>query len=252
MFRRLQPRIGFAWATRVVGLIALATFSVALAAYHPYRVKTRTRRSLIDRDALREPAFMVYIVAFLTLCCGYFVPLFYIPSYAISHLGTSGDLAFYLLAVANAGSFVGRLLPGLLPHWLARVEAFPVATASTGLIVLLWLEVKNLGGFIAFCVMYGVSSGILITLATIMVPLLAPAGMVQERIGTRLGMSYFGAGIGILIGSPIAGALTDTSAGDFVGAQGWGGATLLGAAALLIYPWIFVRRQEKRKEGSGC
>lgn len=242
VFRRLQPRIGFAWATRVVGFIALTTFSISFAAYHSYRVKSRTRRSLIDTEALREPAFMVYIPAFLTLCCGYFVPLFYIPSYAISHLRTSDDMAFYLLALTNAGSLIGRLLPGLLPQWLARVEAFPVATTATGLIVLLWLQVNNLGGFVAFCVIYGLSSGILITLATIMVPLLAPPGIVETRIGTRLGMSYFGAGIGVLIGSPIAGALTDTSKGDFVGAQGWGGATLLAGAALLIYPWLFVRR----------
>ncbi|KAL8756897.1 MAG: hypothetical protein Q9199_002624 [Rusavskia elegans] len=250
VFRRLQPRIGFAWATRVVGFIALALFSISFAAYHSYRVKSRTRRSLIDTEALREPAFMVYILAFLTLCCGYFVPLFYIPSYAISHLRTSDDMAFYLLALTNAGSLIGRLLPGLLPQWLARVEAFPVATAATGLIVLLWLQVNNLGGFIAFCVIYGLSSGILITLATIMVPLLAPPGIVEKRIGTRLGMSYFGAGIGVLIGNPIAGALTETSKGDFVGAQGWGGATLLAGAALLICPWLFVRRQKKRKDGS--
>ncbi|KAI4283174.1 MAG: hypothetical protein L6R38_002365 [Xanthoria sp. 2 TBL-2021] len=222
--------------------LALTTFSISFAAYHSYRVKSRTRRSLIDTEALREPAFMVYIPAFLTLCCGYFVPLFYIPSYAISHLRTSDDMAFYLLALTNAGSLIGRLLPGLLPQWLARVEAFPVATTATGLIVLLWLQVNNLGGFVAFCVIYGLSSGILITLATIMVPLLAPPGIVETRIGTRLGMSYFGAGIGVLIGSPIAGALTDTSKGDFVGAQGWGGATLLAGAALLIYPWLFVRR----------
>ena len=201
----------------MVGFIALATFSVALAVYYPYRVKNRIRRNLIDRDALREPAFIVYIIAFLTLCYGYFVPLFYIPSYAISYLSISGDLAFYLLAVANAGLFVDRLLPGLLPRWLARVEAFPVAIALIGLIVLLWLEVKSLGGFIAFYIIYRVSSGIFIILATIIVPLLAPACIVQERIDTRLGISYFGTGIEILIGSPITGALTDTSAGDFVG-----------------------------------
>ncbi|KAL8653329.1 MAG: hypothetical protein Q9226_003892 [Calogaya cf. arnoldii] len=207
---------------------------------------------LIDTEAFREPAFMVYILAFLILSSGYFVPLFYTPSYSSKHLRTSADMAFYLLALANAGSFFGRLLPGLLPQWLATVGAFPITTAATGLVVLLWLQVKNIGGFIAFCVIYGLLSGVLITLATIMVPLLAPPGTMEKTIGTRLGMSYFGVGIGVLIGSPIAGALADTSKGDFVGAQIWSGVTLLGGAALLIYPWIYVRRREKKKDGDCC
>lgn len=46
---------------------------------------------------------------------GLFVPITYISSYALSH-GISTKLSYQLLAVLNAGSFFGRLLPGYLAY----------------------------------------------------------------------------------------------------------------------------------------
>lgn len=102
---------------------------------------------------------------------------------------------------------------------------------------------QSLGALVTFCVIYGILSGLIITMATIMVPVLAPDGARQDTIGTRLGMSYFSAGVGLLVGSPIAGAVSNARRGDFVGGQAFGGATLLAGAVMLIYPWMIVRRK---------
>ena len=106
------------------------------------------------------------------------------------------------------------------------------------------MGVKELPGFVVFCVVSGALSGVIITLMTIMVPVLSPETL-EGKVGTRLGMAYGACGLGILIGSPIAGAVSRTEAGDFRGAQAWGGTTLLLGSFLLIYPWWMVKKREK-------
>ena len=226
-----------------MGFMALAAFLVSFAAFWWYKVERKNPRALLDTRAFRELPFMSYTLALTVLYAGYFVPLFYIPSYAIQHLGTSSELAFYLLAITNAGAFVGRLLPGILPKYLARVESLLFSVAAGGLLVMAWIAVSNVGGLATFCILYGVLSGIIITMANVMVPELTPPEAVHETIGTRVGMTYFGTGVGLLVGSPIAGAASDTIKGNFLGAQIFGGLALLGGASILIYPWMAVRRR---------
>ena len=76
-----------------------------------------------------------------------------------------------------------------------------------------------------------------------MVLVLALIEVVHETIGTRVGMTYFGAAVGLLVGSPIAGAASDTMKGNFMGAEIFGGLALLGGATILIYRWMVVRRR---------
>lgn len=192
---------------------------------------------------------MVYVSALAVLFAGYFVPLFYIPPFATSALHTSSAQSLNLLAVTNAGAFVGRLIPGLLPTIFANAGTLPLATALGGVLTLAWLGINNLPGFIAICVLYGALSGVIITMTTVMVPMLSPPTAVHETIGTRLGMAYFGCGMGVLIGSPAAGALVDMQTADFGGAQAWAGGMLFGGAALLGYPWLVLRRRKKKERG---
>lgn len=229
-----------------MGFIELGTFMLSFVLLGSHKVERTKPRSLVDTQAFRELPFMSYVLALAILFSGYFVPLFYIPTYAITHLHTTGDLAFYLLAVTNAGAFLGRLVPGFAPRLFATVQILPLATAAGGVLVFAWIGVHNIAGFVVFCIIYGILSGVIITVTTLMVSELSPPGAVHETIGTRLGMAYLGCGIGLLIGSPIAGALTDTSKGEFLKAQVWGGATLLAGAAVLIYPWVYIRRVKKR------
>ena len=125
--------------------------------------------------------------------------------------------------MANAGAFVSRLLPGFLPPIFAHVGTYSLSATLGGVLILAWIGIHNLPGFITSCFFCGVLLGIIITLTTVMVPVLSPVNAVHETIGTRLGMTYLGCGIGVLIGSPVAGALADLGTGSFVGGQAWAG-----------------------------
>lgn len=235
--------VGFEWATRIIGFIFLGTFAISYLSFHGISLVGKKPRAMIDRTALREMPFVVYVVALALIGCGFFVPIFYISVDASANLGTSPDLAFYLVPVINAASVIGRFLPGLVPRLFAAMAAFPLMTAAGGVVVFSWMAVHNLAGLVIFGVVYGIIDGYLITVITIMVPVLSPPDAIHETIGTRIGMAWFGFGIGGLIGSPIGGAINDPSTGNFKGAQAFGGATLLGGAALLVYPWMVVRRR---------
>ena len=56
-----------------------------------------------------------------------------------------------------------------------------------------------------------------------------------SRVGTRLGMNFAIAAFGLLIGTPVAGALVDLETGDFVRAQVFNGAIVLGAALFMSW-----------------
>ena len=229
-----------------MAFLALAMLILSFPALSPYRIASKPPRSLVDYHAFRELPFVLYLLGIFVLYAGYFVPLFYVAAYASTHLHTTSDTAFYLLAVTNAGAFFGRLLPGLCPKPFATMETLPLATAAAGISVLAWIGVEDVPGFVVFCVAFGALSGIIITLTTVMIPVLSPETL-EGKVGTRLGMAYAAIGVGILIGSPIAGAVSHTESGDFRGAQAWGGVTLLLGSLLLTYPTLTVKKREKQR-----
>jgi nitrate/nitrite transporter NarK len=109
VFHRLLPTLGFAWATRVVGFIMLATMVIPNACMR-VRVLPTESRSLVDFSAFRIPAYSLQVIGFFTGFMGLYMPFFYAQVYAIREKITNEDMAFYLLAVMNSTSVFGRTL----------------------------------------------------------------------------------------------------------------------------------------------
>lgn len=64
--------------------------------------------------------------------------------------------------------------------------------------------------------------------------------------GTRLGMAWFAAGIGMLIGTPVAGALGGAGKG-YLHAQIFAGAIMAGGWVFAAVPWYYIRKADKAK-----
>ena len=79
----------------------------------------------------------------MVLFAGYFVPLFYIAPFATNNLNSSTAQSLNLLAATNAGAFVGRLLPGLLPSVFAHPGMLPLSVALAAVLTLAWLGIHN-------------------------------------------------------------------------------------------------------------
>ena len=80
-----------------------------------------------------------------------------------------------------------------------------------------------------------------------------PAAAVAELspslnvVGARMGMIWASSAVGILTGSPIAGAVSDPTQGDFLGGQAYSGACLFAAAVLVgVTAWL-IHKDTKAK-----
>lgn len=252
VFLRLQPSIGFPWTVRVLGFIQLACSILALPLLFAgvSSPKPKAPRSLIDWTAFRELPFNAYCIANFLMFMAYFIPLFYVPFYAIQALETSEDLGFGLLALVNGASAVGRLGLSVLAPKIGAPKMLPFVVFASSILLLGWIGVDNLAGFVFFCVIFGITSGVLISANPVVVahPVISPTASV---IGTRLGMQWFATSLGVLIGAPIAGALgSNGSAAAFNKLQAFSGATMFGGLLFLLIPLSVIWRYDKKKSSA--
>jgi predicted MFS family arabinose efflux permease len=246
MFRKLQPQIGFGWSVRAIAFINL-TFAIGtVGILGRHKSPSQPARGLVDFTALHEPAFMLFASALFFLFLAYYVPLFFITSYANVYLGTSENFAFYLLSITNAGSLLGRTVPYLLGARLKPIYTLVFAAIVGVILAFTWISIHETPSFIAWCVLWGFVAGVLVTAptSTMLHRVMSPSLSV---IGTRLGMSWSAAAVGSLIGAPVAGALTDIRTASFVHAQAFTGAAMAAGALCLVWPLIAIERYDKRK-----
>lgn len=172
-----------------------------------------------------------------------FVPYFLSPRFSIESLNGSRSFSLSLPSILNAGQFLGRLFFSWLSDFKlgqAGPELYMLAAeVLLGLLGLCWIGVHNTAGFIPWLVIYGIVSGLPLNLPALVLPHICPNMAVY---GTRLGMLYAAAGVGFLISTPIATALTSSSKA-FLGSQIWTGSTSLAAASLFVFVAMTARRR---------
>lgn len=70
---QLIPTVGFGWAVRIIGFIALITLAIAILLSKP--LGPRTTRQLFDKSAILEPSYLMFMAsAFCTLYTGERMP----------------------------------------------------------------------------------------------------------------------------------------------------------------------------------
>ena len=201
MFNRLVPRIGFGWATRVIAFIMLGTLTISLAVMR-VRVRPAQKRTLWQLSALAEPPFALFTLGTFFGFCGLYIPFFYTQSYAINENIMSPDLAQYLFSILNAASIFGRILPNHLADRVGPLNVLIPATLIACILALSWLSIKYSAGLIIFVAAYGFVSGSFVSLPPTVLFTLCPD---KSVLGTRMGMYFALGGLGILIGTPVAG-----------------------------------------------
>jgi MFS family permease len=198
---RLLKDIGFGWAVRTCGFIMIPLLifsSIVVKARLPPR-----ESKFVLWSAFRMPLFDLSIAALFFLFLGMFVPLFYIPAYAISH-GVSSQLAFYLVAVVNGASIPGRIIPGILGDKFGKLNTLLFAGTFTSLIIYCWTKATTEAEIIGFSIAFGFTSGAIISAGSVVFTICPKS---PKDIGTFMGMGIAVASFAVLIGPPINGAL---------------------------------------------
>jgi MFS family permease len=228
VFHKLLPQIGFAWTTRVIAFIILATMMIPNVVMR-VRVLPAKSRSLFDFAAFKIPAYALMVLGFFIGFMGLYMPFFYAQVYALTEHITDENLGFYLLAIMNSSSVFGRIIPNYLADKFGPFNVVIPCTIASGVLCLCFIAAKSSAGIIVLMAFYGFFSGSFVSLPpTIIVHL-----SLKERgkIGTRLGQTFGFIAVGLLIGTPIGGAILDRS--GFWAVWVYGGVILLASVPLL-------------------
>jgi MFS family permease len=183
----------------------------------------------IEVDEARNPAFVVLYVSGLLLSLALFLVFIFITPFAEDH-GVGHVAAAALIGVVGASSVVGRLALGGLADRLGSLRTYRACFLVMGLSYVIWLVTTTYPWLLTFAVIFGVAYGGFIALSpAVMADIFGTAAM-----GRLVGIQYTSAGIGALVGPPLAGLAVDGT-----GTYRW---AIGGAMALALAGWAFLGR----------
>ena len=259
LMQSLIPKVGFAWTTRILGFVFLGLFIPtnllirsrrhlrkthaipqqqqdnkeeqqqqqqqrrfpSFRRFRCFRASSHFHTVKPDLTILRDPAFALATAGTFFMEGGLFVPIAYLTSFALDTKTTSTALAYQLVAIFNAGSCLGRWLPGYIADRIGRFNTMILMLALCGIsTIALWLPIdfipydrrmsasgsaaaKSL--LIAYATVFGFASGSNIALVPVCVGQLCAT----REYGRYYATCYTITSFGTLAGIPIAGALLE-------------------------------------------
>lgn len=226
-----MPSIGWPWSTRILALInlplAIAANLLIRSRLPPTRPITRAQ-ILPDPRIFRDPTFSLVTLAVFFVEWGLFIPISYLTTYAIK-IGIDQKFSYQLIAIFNAGSCLGRWLPGLLADRIGRFNAMIWTTVICWVgAFAFWIpseivaesntstssHTTAIALLIIFSVIFGFGSGSGISLIPVCVGQLCRT----EEYGRYYATCYTVVSFATLTGIPIAGKLvTATEGGRYWG-----------------------------------
>ena len=220
-------------------------FSYAVLPFKP--VKSPIVRRYVDPAAFTDVPFLSFVLAGFFGAMGYYIPLLYLPLNAETSTPVrTTSLAFYLLAIVNGTSTVGRIVAGFAAARFGPLELTTFALGTCAILLFSWISVHGTAAVFVWSVFWGLLSSVVVALPGAIIPLLCPS---RNVIGTRTGMYWAVAGLGVLIGSPIGGALIVSGSSGTVWwhLQVFSGLCMVFATASCVYPLVHVATQKRKR-----
>lgn len=211
ILRTTFPAYGYAWSLRIIGFMFLACLVVSnillKARFRPSAAaKKKAMISLHIFGDLRFSLFTISVFGFEVVLFG---ALGILPTYASVATDFPPDTGFYLIAVLNGVSCLGRILPGYLGDKLGRFNTLLIMIVFTLVFMLaLWLPLgtKSLPALYSFAALFGFGTGSWMALTPACVGQLCRA----DEFGRYYGSMYFVASLATLVCIPISGELVQT------------------------------------------
>ncbi|KAH8674142.1 major facilitator superfamily domain-containing protein [Xylariales sp. PMI_506] len=227
----LIPKVGFGWAVRISGFVALVCCGTALLLLRP-RLKPRQSGALVEWSAFKEPAYLLYSIGAFLLYWALFFGAFYVNSYARNIIGFSTTDSVQLLLITNGMSIPARPVIGYFANeYIGPMNVYIVSNIVFSILTFSWIAVHDRAGMYIFCVFYGLANGVC---QGMFLGSLASLTNDPQKMGTRMGMVHTIVAFATLAGPPTAGAIIDHSGGKYLYAQIWAGLLILVASIFFI------------------
>ncbi|KAG2212863.1 hypothetical protein INT46_009655 [Mucor plumbeus] len=230
----LNRNLGSAWTYRILGFICLFCDIIACIFVKERIVRKKEKKSfsqIINFGVLKNTDFLIFSIASDIGLFGYFVPFFFLPSYA-TELGMSDSQGSSMIAVCSAMNFIGRLAAGALADRVGRLNSNIIFTLLTAIsCLLIWTFAFDYASLMGFSAVFGFGCG---SYFALMSPIAA----------SLLGMELFPSGLSLLLflnmipvfGSNIASAIeAGVSSAPYFSYKMFAGVAWLVGALLLIF-----------------
>jgi MFS family permease len=108
---------------------------------------------------MKDPLIFILGVALFFNYLGLFTPIFYVTSYTVS-LGLDPSMAFYMMAIINALSLFGRIIPGILGDRYGAFNIMIFSAGISGMVCMCWTKATSIPGIALWSAVYGFTSGV--------------------------------------------------------------------------------------------
>nr|GAT51720.1 predicted protein [Mycena chlorophos] len=224
----LIPLVGFPWTMRICGFMLMLTLGFANLTLARRLPPKNVSGGLFNPRAFLNPAYTVYCINGFVAFLGLYTLLTYVDLSAVA-VGVSPNFSFYLVAIANGSSLLGRIGGGLAADRFGALNVLAPMTLIAAGMTFAWPFAHTQNSLIVVSVFYGIVSGTYVS--TFPLPILG-MGEVAD-IGRRTGMALTIAAAGALAGPPISGAIY-TATGGFKAVGFYAGGTVVLAVLLLL------------------
>ncbi|EEY20976.1 riboflavin transporter MCH5 [Verticillium alfalfae VaMs.102] len=217
LLQKLLPKLGFGWTARILGFILLG-LAVPANLFIRSRLPPRDKLTSVwpDLSVFKDMKFTISAVGIFFMEWGLFVPLTYIVSYAARYSASGNATDSYtLLSIMNAGSALGRFIPGFVADKIGRFNVIIFTIAMCIVTTFgLWLPAGDSEPMlIAFAVLFGFASGSNLGLIPVCLGQLCD----PRDYGRFLSTAMMVASFGTLSSLPIAGAILEAGGRADVG-----------------------------------
>ncbi|KAF4504211.1 hypothetical protein G6O67_008390 [Ophiocordyceps sinensis] len=231
MLTSLFDRIGYAQATRVLALICLVCGLLGVLLVRSRLPPASNATARPDFRIFRQVPFALTTVSIFLIEFSLFIPLTYISTYAL-HQGFSQSFAFHLLPIMNAGSVLGRALPGYYADVVGPFNTCLFAVLMSLVSCLcVWLPLGHTrAGIMTFSVLFGFGSGTCIGIAPVCIGRMCKT----QNYGRYYATCYTVVSFACLLGVPIGGNIVQASGGSYSALIILTGAVYVAAATCMM------------------
>jgi len=190
------------------------------------------------------PTFLIVMVGDFLATMSLYIPYTHLPEMAMAR-GVSSRNAAFLISAAGIGSTVGRILAGLLcdQSWLHPMTITLLATALASLQAFLLISCTQFWMFLLLSSGFGFMTGFWVACETPLIIRTLSFNLLTPAFGLLTGS----AGLGALIGAPLAGIAVDMSKTDKGMAVVLCGCIMGGSALAYGVATVYRKHTEKRQ-----
>ncbi|WWC72831.1 uncharacterized protein I206_106795 [Kwoniella pini CBS 10737] len=242
MLNKLIVKVNFERGVQYTGVLIAGALVIGVSLIRPFggvRGHKQGGPKPNAKSFFREPGYVLACIGVFFVAWGIFFPIVFLQYFA-ELTGASENLTFYMVAILNGASVVGRTLPNLVADKFGALNLITImCLLSSAMCFAFFGASRSTAGLVVVAILYGAASGAFVSL---LAPSIFSMAKSQAEIGTRMGITMLFLGIAALTGNPLGAAILDSN--GYGASIAWSGSMVATGAALFGFAAWFTAKSK--------